>query len=361
MATPILASLPAAPIFRANTLTKNHFFIFQRLLAPAGMLLAMLAPASVHAAPARPDPIADFRTLAQQDPWTCRPAADGDAKCAWQNRLRKQSWRWSDAGQPSCLSPQARWWNQAQAALPPATLRSVWDKRWSAQSLRLGIGGEQRLLLLERGRDGQWQATEWRWNPNPRPATRRWQEGRWKLLVEAAARRQAQTAGAAQLDAARMQPVLRRVLGARPGEFGLEGLRLETANRLCLQVGLPLPGQSKLPLSYSPNDSRLEQRAAMHLQLSRQHPDAKWLTQFKMLDMPANLPSGAKFLATWVENGALNSQLWIPAKDETATLRLRASIRLPRGQSDAAVLWQGRQAIERELTAVALQWAAAYE
>ncbi len=168
--------------------------------------------------------------LAQQDPWTCRPAADGDAECAWQNRLRKQSWRWSDgAPSPSCLSPQARWWNQAQAALPPTTLRSVWDRRWSAQTLRFGAGGEERLLLLERGRDGQWQATEWRWNPNPRPATRRWQEGRWKLLVEAAAKRQADAAGAAQLDAARMQPVLRRVLGARPGEFGPDGLRLETA------------------------------------------------------------------------------------------------------------------------------------
>jgi hypothetical protein len=368
IATAMLARCLAERIFPAYTLKKRHFLTAKRLLAPAGLALAMLvlapvqgAQAARRAAPARPDPVADFRALAQQDPWTCRQAADGEAECAWQNRLRKQSWRWSDAGQPSCLSRQARWWNQAQAALPPTTLRSVWDTRWSAQTLRFGIGGEERLLLLERGRDGQWQATEWRWNPNPRPATRRWQEGRWKLLVEAAARRQAEAASAAQPGAARMQPVLRRVLGARPGEFGLEGLRLETAGRLCLQVGDPLPGQSKLPLSYSPNDSRLEQRAAMHLQLSRQHPDAKWLTQFKMLDMPANLPSGAKFLATWVEGGALNSQLWMPAKDDTATLRLRASIRLPRGQNDAAVLWQGRQALERELTAVAVQWAAAYE
>jgi hypothetical protein len=51
----------------------------------------------------------------------------------------------------------------------------------------------------------------------------------------------------------------------------------------------------------------------------------------------------------------------MPAKDDTATLRLRASIRLPRGQNDAAALWQARQAIERELAAIALQWAAAYE
>jgi hypothetical protein len=363
----MLASFPAELIFRANTLIKRHFLTLERLLAPACILLAMLALAPVQAAPARPDPLADFRALAQQDPWTCRQAAaaqpraaDGEAECAWQNRLRKQRWRWSDAGSSACLSPQARWWNQAQAALPSTALRSVWDKRWNAQTLRFGAGGEERLLLLERGRDGQWQATEWRWDPNPRPATRRWQEGRWKVLVEAAARRQAETAGAAQPEAARMQPVFRRVLGARPGEFGLEGLRLETAG-LCLQVGNPLPGQPKLPLSYSPNDSRLEQRAAMHLQLSRQHPDAKWLTQFKMLDMPANLPSGAKFLATWVEGATLNSQLWMPAKNDAPTVRLRASTRLPRGQDNAAALWQARQAVERELAAIAVQWAAAYE
>ena len=81
-----------------------------------------------------------------------------------------------------------------------------------------------------------------------------------------------------------------RLLGTRPGEMNADGLAFEAAG-LCLQASNPLPGQPKLHLSYSPNDSRLEQRAAMHLQLSRQYPDAKWLTQFKMLDMPAHLPS----------------------------------------------------------------------
>jgi len=362
----MLARCLAERIFPAYTLKKRLFLTAKSQLALAGLALAMLAPAqgaqaARRTAPARPDPVADFRALAQQDPWTCRQAADGEAACAWQDRLRKQSWRWSESAPSACLSQQARWWSQAQAGLPPTTLRSVWDRRWSVRTLRFGIGGEERLLLLERGRDGQWQATEWRWNPNPRPATRRWQEGRWKLLVEAAARRQAETASPAQLDAARLQPVLRRVLGARPGEFGADGLRLETPGRLCLQVGNPLPGPSKLPLSYSPNDSRLEQRAAMHLQLSRQHPDAKWLTPFKMLDMPANLPSGAKFFATWTEGAALNSQLWMPAKNDAPTVRLRVSTRLPRGQENAAALWQARQAVERELAAIALQWAAAYE
>ncbi|MET0982987.1 MAG: hypothetical protein ABWY02_12865 [Telluria sp.] len=333
--------------------------------APAPVLAA---PASHRGGAARPDALDDLRALAQQRPWTCREPGtvqvrsawpNGKAECAWQNRLRKHSWSWSDGAPSSCISRQARWWNWAQAGLPPAALRSVWDRRWSTQTLRFAVGGEERLLLLARGGDDQWHATEWRWNPNPRPATRRWQERRWKVLVESAARHQP-PASAVQPEATPAQPVFRRVLGARPGELGPAGLALEAAG-LCLTVGNPLPGQARLPLSYSPNDSRLEQRAAMHLQLSRQHPDAKWLTPFKMLDMPANLPSGAKFLATWVEGTALNSQLWMPSKNNAATVRLRASIRLPRGPDNPATLWQARQAVERELGAIAVQWAAAYE
>jgi hypothetical protein len=80
-----------------------------------------------------------------------------------------------------------------------------------------------------------------------------------------------------------------------------------------------------------------------------------------MLDMPDKLPSGAKFLASWVEGDTLNSQLWMPGKGDAPTVRLRASTRLPRGQDNAAILWQARQAVERELAAVATHWAAAYE
>lgn len=355
----------------------NRYLYWTRGLVPAALLLSTIqAPACVPAAPDSrralppgPGVLDDFRALAQQKPWTCRgePATtqvrsawpNGKAECAWQGRLRKRSWSWSDGAPPSCISRQARWWNWAQAGLPPAALRSVWDRRWSSQVLRFAVGGEERLILLARGGDDQWHASEWRWNPNPRPATRRWQEQRWKVLAASAARHQP-PADTVQAAATRAQPVFRRVLGARPGELGAEGLALEAAG-LCLAVGNPLPGRARLSLSYSPNDSRLEQRAAMHLQLSRQYPDAKWLTPFKILDMPANLPSGAKFLATWVEGAALNSQLWMPAKNDAATVRLRASTRLPRGQDNAAVLWQARQALERELAAVALQWAAAYE
>lgn len=354
---------------------KNRTLYWTRGLIPAALILsaacapapALAAAASRHGATPNPDFLDDFRSLAQQRPWTCRePAAaqrsaawpKGKAECAWQNRLRKYSWSWDEGAPASCISKQARWWNWVQRGLPPAAPRSVWDRRWSAQTLRFAVGGEERLVQLARD-GGQWHATEWHWNPNPRPATRRWQEQRWKLLAESAARQQ-RPAATVKPDPSPAQPVFRRVLGARPGELGPAGLALETAG-LCLTVGNPLPGQARLPLSYSPNDSRLEQRAAMHLQLSRQYPDAKWLTPFKMLDMPANLPSGAKFLATWVEGASLNGQLWMPSKNDGATVRLRMSTRLPQGQDNAAAVWQARQAVERELEAIAVQWAAAYE
>jgi hypothetical protein len=363
--------------FDRNKLLKRPHFLLARLLAASCTLVAAcgLAPANAatasrHAAKADQDVVGDFRALAQQTPWECKTPAsagagpswpDGKAACAWQNRLRRQSWRWSDDAAPSCISRQARWWNRAQAGLPPQTPRSIWDGRWTAQALQMSVGGEQRLLILRReGKDG-WEATEWRWNPNPRPATRRWQEARWKLLLEAASQPQFRSGGADTLDAARMRPVFRRLLGTRPGETSAEGLALGAAG-LCLHASNPLPGQPKLHLSYSPNDSRLEQRAAMHLQLSRQYPNAKWLTQFKMLDMPEHLPSGAKFLATWVEGGQLVGQLWMPAKGDAATVRVRVTARLPHGQEDdLAAAGKLKPAVEHELEAIAVQWAAVYE
>jgi hypothetical protein len=366
---------PTLPLRKLKKISSHRM----RSLVPAAWIAfaavahaaASAAPPARHASPSKRDVAADFRTLAQQRPWTCPQAAnaegpatwpDGESECAWQNRLRKQSWRWSDGdGDAStCISKPARWWHRAQAGLPPGTLRSVWDARWNVQTLQFSAGGEQHLLLLEHDHMNRWQATEWRWAPHPRLATRRWQQGRWALLVESVARRQPAGAGTDTGATARMQPVFRRLAGTRPAELGPDGLALDIAG-LCLRASNPLPGQPKLSLSYSPNDSRLEQRAAMHLQLSRLHPDAQWLTQFKLLGVPANAPGGAKFLATWIEGGQLKSQLWMPAKGDAATVRILMTAPLPRGDEAASAAQKVKPVVERELETIAHLWTAAYE
>jgi hypothetical protein len=353
-----------------------------RALAAAGSALTLSAacagPAQAAHAPRKPVPAAaadllsDFHLLARQRPWTCpapsnlpaiRGIAIDEASCAWQNRLSKRSWTWSDDAPASCISTQARWWAWAQSGLPPHTARSVWQANWNAYSTIIANGDERRLLLARRERGGRWTATEWRWNPNPRPATRQWQQGHWQALVDAAARGAPPQRAPIAPDAARLQAAFAAVLSARPGELGADGMAMD-AGGLCLQLSNPLPGPSKLPLSYSAADSRLEQRAATHLQLSRQLPHAEWLTPFKLLALPAGGAGGAKYLATWREGDDVTSQLWIPSKAGGRTMRVRMTTRLAPGlaaEPAAAQVARARLAVEHELEALAAQWALRYE
>ncbi|TQK11290.1 hypothetical protein [Herbaspirillum sp. SJZ107] len=352
-----------------------------RTVTLAAGVLGVLCAGPVQAAPKAPkataasDVLADFHLLAQQRPWTCatpsalpnvQGIAAGDAACAWQNRLSRRSWTWSGDAAASCISHPARWWAWAQSALPPQAVRSVWHANWNSHATLLAIGEQRRLLLVRRERGGQWAATEWRWDPNPRPATRRWQQGRWQALVDAAARGAGSSppqSAAVAPDTTRLQAVFAAVLGGRAGEIGSDGMAMD-AGGLCIGLSNPLPGQSTLPLSYNAADSRLEQRAASHLQLSRQFPNAVWLTPFKLLALPAAPAAGAKYLATWLEGDDLKSQLWMPARGDGRAIRVRMSTRLAPGlgaHPEAAPVVKARQAVEHELEALAAQWAVRHE
>lgn len=333
---------------------------------------AHAAAGTQRKAVAKPDLIADFSALAQNRPRKCsgeelatRPLAgwktDRD-ECAWQNRLRIRQWS-PVAGEQaaSCVSPQARWWASARGASGAAP---AWRTRWTARSLDDESGVEKRIAVIQRAASGQWRATEWRWNPSTREATRRWQEGRWKLLAAlAAGLNQQAEAGAIPRETRMLQAVWEKNLGNRAGEIAGEFWRWQ-AEGLCMRTDPIEPGQQQLHIPYSMDDSRLEQRSAMQLQLARRNPKAVWLTPFRLLPAQAQARGGAKFDAVWIENAELKGELWIPTKGDGPVVRLRINVSLPAqpgGQPSQAVLARAAQTVERELIALASRWAAQYE
>ncbi|HEU4376700.1 MAG TPA: hypothetical protein VFS02_24605 [Telluria sp.] len=312
----------------------------------------------------KPDLADDFNALAQNRP---RPCGDADTpgapparwqldrtECAWQDRLMVRRWSATGSMLPGdCISPQARWWAWGRGSKPLA-----WRTAWTARSVGDGSGEEKRIVMIRRDSGGEWHAAEWRWKPSPRAATRRWQEGRWKLLEELADAVNHDTVAPLAAETGLLQSVWEGNLGTRPGEITGDLWRWQVEG-LCLRsdpVGL---GPQQFHLPYSVDDTRLEQRAAMQLQLARRYPKATWLTPFRLVPAAAGAQGGAQFQAVWVENGELKGQLWMPTKGNGPVVRLRivASVR---GASPAAVARAG-QVIEHELAALAASWAARHE
>jgi hypothetical protein len=339
-----------------------------------GALSAMVfcAPASGAASPGqrrnkavKPDIVADFATLAQNRPRPCgndeAPAAAPfnwrieSTECAWQNRLRVRRWLATARMLPGdCVSPQARWWAWARGGQS-----RPWDTSWNARSLTVHDGEEERIVLVQRVDGGEWLATEWRWRPSPRAATRRWQEGRWKLLA-AAIDSVNQTTAPFPLtsESAVLQKVWSDNLANRAGEMAGNLWRWQ-AEGLCLRSDPVGPEQPRSHLPYSIDDTRLEQRAAMQLLLARRYPKASWLTPFRLVAAPDQATGGVQFYAVWVENGELKGQLWMPTKGDGPVVRLRIVASVP-GSSPPAIARAG-QIVERELTALARRWVIAHD
>lgn len=277
-----------------------------------------------------------------------------------------QSWS-GPAALPAgaCVGAPARWWAWARAqGAAPNTQRAVWRSGWTAQSLRDDSGAVKRIVLVRQLPDGMWSATEWRWTPSPRAATRAWQQRRWDMLAERADQlRQQAGALSGPREARMLHQVLEANVGARAAELGGEVLRWQS-DGLCLQVGASGPGPQQLQLPYSAEDSRQEQRSAMQLQLARRNPKAVWLSPFGLVPAPRPPRGGAKFYAVWVEGAVVAGQLWIPTKGDGPLVRVRITTTLPAPPAPGATLdalAQPRQVLERELMSLATRWAAAYE
>lgn len=363
---PPLAPRPSLPILLALCLCA---------LGVPGADLAAKPARALRAPAAAPDVTQAFEELARQRPWDCHEQPRFDAprgwqaeasRCAWQERLRVRSWT-GPGGEPegACVSMQARWWawaHNGSRSLPPH--RAVWQGAWTTQTFSGRAGAQQRIVLLARQPQGQWRVTEWRWDPSPRAATRRWQEGRWALLAARAAElAQPLPQPAAGREAGMIESVLLSNVGARVAEMGNGILNYESGG-MCLQVDMAAPGQQQLQLSYSTEDSRLEQRAAMQLQLARRFPKATWLSPFNLLPMPPTIESGAKFYAVWIEGTVLKGQLWIPTKGDGPLVRIRLTTALPPGATalpDSRPVAAARKVVERELMGLAARWTEQHE
>lgn len=325
-----------------------------------------------HARPSA-DVAAEFQALAMQQPWRCATQSDadvpptqwrgGEIQCAWQGRLRMRSWSGPGGVRPgACVSAQAHWWTWSRAG--HAAPAAAWRSAWASQSSIEDDGPEKRIFVLRLLASGQWAATEWRWSPSPRAATRRWQEGRWNLLAARARQLRAVAEPAQGPQEARMlRGVLESHLANRVSEMGKESWQWQ-AGGLCLQVDAVGLGQQIMQLPYALDDSRTEQRAAMQLQLARRYPHAVWLTDFSLVPVAARARGGAKFYALWTEQALLKGQLWIPTKNNGPLVRLRltTALTVPAGTppSSKAII-EAHQVVRGELTALAARWASAYE
>lgn len=241
---------------------------------------------------------------------------------------------------------------------------AAWRSHWQANSVQGRHQGEEFIVIVHRGGDGRWSASEWRWKPSTRLATRTWQAGRWALLAARATQLQAPAqAPSGPREERMLRTVLENNLGKRAGETAGDVWRWQ-ADGVCLRADLPGLGPPQLQLPYALDDSRLEQRAAMQLHLARRFPKATWLTPFRLLDYTPQKKSGAKFYALWSEDGLLKGQLWMPTKGAGPLVRVRIDTPMPverPAQPAASAAANAAAVIERELAALATRWSDMHE
>ncbi|ALK97218.1 hypothetical protein AB595_11300 [Massilia sp. WF1] len=329
-------------------------------------LLALGATGAMAARKDTPPALADFDKLTGTRPGKCEAAPDpayarmGEPtlrQCAWSQRLEMQYWKSIPAPEATCLPPAAIAWHRLSSRTPGGA--PPWSKDWTGQARVAGSGELQQAVAVWQAADGSWSAVAWRWRPSDRPDTRAWQQAHWDPVAKAA---QAVNAGN---PAPASSPLLDAWLAGTNGKPRiLEGDTWRWASdKTCMVLRTAGIGQGQLHLPYSRDDSRLEQRTAMQVQLARRFPAAEWLQPFTLLDpATAGTRSGAKFIAVWREGAAIQGQLWIPLRDNAGIVRARIGTDAPRqGPHADDVAAQRAALVERELKTLAQAWEARHE
>ncbi len=305
---------------------------------PALATLFVLNPSAL-AAQSRQDAIppavsAHFANLAQQRPRPCGAGASttapppgwrtAGAQCAWGGLLQVRYWQ-AAPGVPAltCISPQATWWSWARQRLMPDT-SPVWQRAWTSSALRGEKNGLRHFFTMTKSDAGVWTGVEWSWSPSHRSATRQWQLGRWQLIT-ASTQAAPSTAWGADSPGAFVAAAWERNLRGRPAEIAAKELLWESKGT-CMNLRTVAPTEIPFQLAFDRADVRLEQLAAMQVQLARRLPEVRWLVPFKLLDTgAAGMPGAAKYEAIWSNQATVNGQLWMPSKNKGPILAIRIS------------------------------------
>lgn len=337
----------------------------------AVLLCCGAADAALAAAPAPlpvlPAVVRSFSALSRHRPVSCdAPAAPAPAgwvadpaQCAWQQRLTMRRWVLGRGATPACVSPQAAWWHWQQQRDAAAGNSPVWDAGWRRQVIlqeQAGDGASQVFTLIAQTPDGAWTATTWRWNAPVRRATRAWEQQRWLQLKQALL----QLADSDNSVAPRSPLGLGyRNLRNRPAERSDTGLVWQADSQCMHLVLTPATTVPDIALPYVREDSRLEQRAAMQVQLARTAASQTWPAVFHL--MPPVLPHqrSATYAAISRRGAQLTGHVWLPAKDDKA-LHLHIETTLdatPGSPGEARVV----SALDRELAGIAALWVVDHE
>ncbi len=348
-------------------------YLVRKLAPPLGALaLVLAAPLHAHSAHV----IDDFRALSVDRPRACPagaapppPAPAGwradQVRCAWRGLLQVQRWHAPARAPAVCVGGAAQYWAwmRTRFGQPMRDQSRAWDMTWRANAVRASGADAEHVSVITRNADNSWTATEWRWTPSSRRATRAWQQGRWQLLQQAAAAMQPAAPARPAPEVSMVQAAWEDALKGRPAETGGALWRWQGSGA-CLAIDIVGLSDAQVQMPYQESEGRLEQRAAMQLLMARRYPGSDWLDSFALLPRERTVAGGAKYTALWRQGDHVRGQLWIPRKDEQSIVRVRMSTALPAGLTEAQRaphVQRTSRAIYSEITALAAAWDARYE